>query len=144
MSNGKQGAVIAVLNMKGGVGKTVLSANVFREVFALHHTPTLLVDFDAQFNLTQLLLTRKEYDDLKAQKKTIFHVLEPPEPDNVFDVSENDMSDTGKLADYVCHIESYAGPPEVSLDLLAGDFRLARMNIREQPALRTPHRRSQR
>lgn len=84
--------VVAVINMKGGVGKTVLSANVFREVFASKKVRTLLVDFDAQFNLSQLLLTYAEYGGLRDAKKTVFHILEAPLPESVFAVSDDDLA----------------------------------------------------
>lgn len=58
--------VVAVLNMKGGVGKTTLSANIFRVLFERRQAGTLLLDLDPQFNLTQALFTRSAYDKLKA------------------------------------------------------------------------------
>ena len=50
--------VVAVLNMKGGVGKTTLSSNVFRQMFDRQKHGILLLDLDPQFNLTQTLFTR--------------------------------------------------------------------------------------
>ena len=52
------GPVIAVLNLKGGVGKTTLAAHVFREVWASKRISILLVDLDPQYNLSQQLLSR--------------------------------------------------------------------------------------
>ncbi|MEP6664250.1 MAG: ParA family protein, partial [Verrucomicrobiota bacterium] len=62
--------VVAVLNMKGGVGKTTISANVFRELYRRigKEKKTLLIDFDAQFNLTQSVITEKGYEPLKKDK----------------------------------------------------------------------------
>jgi chromosome partitioning protein len=48
--------VIAMLNMKGGVGKTALSANLFGCIHEMHRKSVLLVDLDPQHNLTQLLI----------------------------------------------------------------------------------------
>jgi chromosome partitioning protein len=50
------GPVIAVLNLKGGVGKTTLAAHVFRELFVAKRLSILLVDLDPQYNLSQQLL----------------------------------------------------------------------------------------
>lgn len=40
------GPVVAVLNLKGGVGKTTLAAHVFRELFVAKRLSILLVDLD--------------------------------------------------------------------------------------------------
>ena len=50
--------VVAVLNMKGGVGKTTISAHVMRVLYHIHQVKTLLVDLDPQFNLSQALIAR--------------------------------------------------------------------------------------
>ena len=42
--------VVAVLNMKGGVGKTTICSNVSLSVFENHEVGTLLIDLDPQFN----------------------------------------------------------------------------------------------
>jgi len=54
-----RGRVISVLNMKGGVGKTILTANLSSAVWARDSLDTVLVDFDPQHNLTQLFLSRE-------------------------------------------------------------------------------------
>ena len=47
MAQGKRPApVVSVLNMKGGVGKTTTTANVFKELFRTKRANTLLMDFD--------------------------------------------------------------------------------------------------
>lgn len=71
MKQTKLGPVVATLNLKGGVGKTTVSAHVFRVVWETFHTPTLLIDFDPQFNLTQTLFRRADYE--KAQKAETNH-----------------------------------------------------------------------
>lgn len=67
--------VVAVLNMKGGVGKTTLSANLFRRLYRARHVSTLLLDMDPQFNLSQSLYKRKAYENLKSAGKTIAAVM---------------------------------------------------------------------
>jgi len=133
--------IVAVINMKGGVGKTVLSGNVFRELFATKRLRTLLVDFDAQFNLSQLLLTYPEYDALQNTGKTIFHVLESPPPESVFAISEDDMSDVGDVDRFTEQLDHDTADATIDLRLLPGDFNLAILNIRERPALRLPRAR---
>ena len=89
--------VVSVVNMKGGVGKTTISANVFRAVFLHHQKRTLLIDFDPQYNLSQLLLTRAQYDVEREQKRTLWYVVNPEEAPNIFHTSENDMIQPGPL-----------------------------------------------
>jgi len=48
--------VITMLNVKGGVGKTVLTANLFGCMHEYEGKSVLLIDFDPQHNLTQLIL----------------------------------------------------------------------------------------
>ena len=46
MPEKKQGIVVSVLNMKGGVGKTTISAHVMRVLYHRHRLKTLLLDLD--------------------------------------------------------------------------------------------------
>jgi chromosome partitioning protein len=140
VTNPKNGAVVAVINMKGGVGKTILSGNLFREVCSDHKIRTLLVDFDAQFNLSQLLLTRSAYESLRDQRKTIFSIMESKRPETVFEISENDLEEVGAVDDFTVVLESNE-PDGAELRMLPGDFRLALLNLRETSDLKLPDRR---
>jgi chromosome partitioning protein len=81
------GQVISVLNMKGGVGKTTVSAHVMRVLYHNMQKKILLLDLDPQFNLTQCLLNRAQYDQIKKADKTIFTAMEPPSEVGLFDVA---------------------------------------------------------
>jgi chromosome partitioning protein len=81
------GTVVSVLNMKGGVGKTTISAHVMRVFYHHFKKKVLLVDLDPQFNLTQCLITRAQYELLKASNKTILSVMETPSNVGLFDVA---------------------------------------------------------
>jgi len=62
--------VFAFMNLKGGVGKTVLAANLARE-FVIHvKRKILLVDLDPQCSLSHLLLSDDEFSDLPRQNTT--------------------------------------------------------------------------
>lgn len=53
----KQGVTMAYLTMKGGVGKTTLAANITRALADISPRKILLIDADAQCNLSQIFLT---------------------------------------------------------------------------------------
>lgn len=74
------GVVITVMNMKGGVGKTTVSAHVggaiaHYGVGGAGKSKVLLIDYDPQFNLSQAMLPSRTYFTLEAQNKTILSVL---------------------------------------------------------------------
>lgn len=123
--------VLAVLNMKGGVGKTTISGNLFRELYRCIGVGarTLVIDFDAQFNLTQLVLKQKVYEELRAKQKTIWHVLEPADSADIFVTSDSDLENVGSLFDYTTILKQTNNNNEFCL--IAGDFRLVGLNLRE-------------
>src|SRR5947208_3624701 len=83
----RRGPVVAVLNMKGGVGKTTISGNLFRVLFEQFRAGTLLLDLDPQFNLTQALFTRSSYERLKSTGETILRAFEPAPDAGLFEIS---------------------------------------------------------
>jgi chromosome partitioning protein len=79
--------VIAVLNMKGGVGKTTISAHVMRVLYRTLLKRTLLIDFDPQFNLTQTVVSQVGYEKMKQDNRTILSVMEPPPQSSLFNIT---------------------------------------------------------
>jgi chromosome partitioning protein len=64
--------IIALMNMKGGVGKTTLAANLGWACAWFRNLRVLLVDLDPQFNLTQYVVGQDAYEKLvEAQSPTI-------------------------------------------------------------------------
>lgn len=119
--------VVSVLNMKGGVGKTTISAHVMRVMYHRHRLKTLLVDLDPQFNLTQALVPRSKYDSLRDDNKTVLVAFEPPSKVGLFDVA---TSSTGPpRAKNVVSCLRYMGKTNVTLDLLPGDFKLVKYSL---------------
>lgn len=123
--------VISVINMKGGVGKTQVSANVFLEVWRRKKIRILLIDFDPQFNLTQLLINHETYEQVKNDKKTLMSVIAAPEPTSVFQVSDEDLLDVGPVDLPTHRLKHYVQSPSTEIRLLPGDFDLAQANLRE-------------
>jgi chromosome partitioning protein len=64
--------VVSVMNYKGGVGKTTLSANMAAEL-ANRGKEVLLIDLDPQANLTLSFVSIEEWKGLDNQKRTIKH-----------------------------------------------------------------------
>ena len=64
--------VAALMNMKGGVGKSTLAANLGWYAAHLYNLRVLLIDLDPQFNLSQYILGIKGYEALiDAEAPTI-------------------------------------------------------------------------
>ena len=120
--------VVAVLNMKGGVGKTTLSANIFRVLFERSRAKTLLLDLDPQFNLTQALFTRTAYDTLKAQGKTILATMEPPSSVGLFATATSKVPPpSAAMINY--SLWHFIKEPSITLDIVPGDFGLVRYSL---------------
>jgi len=54
--------VLAVANMKGGVGKTTLSLMIAEGLSALRDARVLVIDLDAQGSLSYALMGREPYE----------------------------------------------------------------------------------
>jgi len=68
-------SIISVLNLKGGVGKTTLTANL-GAALARKGYRVLLIDMDLQGSLTQLLLPLSEANAMGRESKLIPHFLD--------------------------------------------------------------------
>jgi cellulose biosynthesis protein BcsQ len=67
--------VVAVLNLKGGVGKTTLTANL-GAAFARDGWRMLLVDLDLQASLTSLFVSGEQLQNLSDNRRLIQHYFE--------------------------------------------------------------------
>lgn len=114
--------------MKGGVGKTTVSAHVMRVVFHAHRMNTLLVDLDPQFNLTQGLIKETAYDKLKAERSTVLQAFEPVGAASLFDVATTHQPppNPSELGHGLRVLQT---TPPVKLDLVPGDFELIKYNL---------------
>jgi chromosome partitioning protein len=63
--------VWAFMNMKGGVGKTTLAANLGKEMGELKSSPVLLVDMDPQCNLTQVFFDSERLDGIHSERSVL-------------------------------------------------------------------------
>ena len=127
MSKQNLAPVVAVLNMKGGVGKTTISAHVMRVLYHRRRIKTLLIDLDPQFNLSQALMTRSRYDSLKSEDRTILTAMEPPPLQGLYDITTTDAPPPN-AEDLVYGLRHFKQMP-ITLDLLPGDFRLIKYSM---------------
>jgi len=121
------GTVISVLNMKGGVGKTTISAHVMRVLYHQRRKKTLLIDLDPQFNLTQCLMNRTDYESLKAKHATVFSAMEPPTQVGILDVATTHQPPP-KPSKLALRLREYADN-EAFLDLVPGNFNLIKYSL---------------
>ncbi|MBU9155200.1 ParA family protein [Burkholderia gladioli] len=124
----KKAAVVAVLNMKGGVGKTTISAHVFRHLYLHLARSTVLVDFDPQFNLTQTIISQSYYERLKAAKKTILSVMEDHSAPSIFKISDK-LGPPPDLDSVSIPVKKLMERPEVNLRIIPGDFDLVKYSL---------------
>ncbi|HKV41500.1 MAG TPA: ParA family protein, partial [Blastocatellia bacterium] len=70
---------IALVNMKGGVGKTTLAVNLAWHFHQNEAKNVLLVDLDPQFNATQYVMDYKSFEAHRRTAGTISEFLiDPP------------------------------------------------------------------
>ncbi|MGB2176392.1 MAG: ParA family protein [Hyphomonas sp.] len=72
----KKCPVIAVMNLKGGVGKTTVSAQVFGAWHAMAGGRILLIDLDPQYNLTQTFYEMDVADESAAADRSVISLFE--------------------------------------------------------------------
>ena len=122
------GPVIATLNLKGGVGKTTVSAHVFREFYRLFLVPTLLIDFDPQFNLSQTVFDRARYDKLRGAGKTIMAAMEALPSPSLFKITQS--TEPPPHPDAIStRLKYIIGRSNVNLQVVPGDFRLVKYSL---------------
>jgi len=68
------GQVWAYMNLKGGIGKTTLSANISRALIELRPVKILLVDTDPQSSLTLIFKNEDEVDNIN-EGDTFYDIL---------------------------------------------------------------------
>jgi chromosome partitioning protein len=113
--------------MKGGVGKTAISAHVMRVLYRTLAKKTLLVDFDPQFNLTQTVVSQVNYEKLKQENRTILSVMEPAPQTSLFSVTTN-LPPPPAYSDVSVVLKRLKNSP-AELWLVPGDFGLVKYSL---------------
>lgn len=110
----------ALINMKGGVGKTTLAVNLAHACYKRGQR-VLLVDLDPQFNATQYLMTYDAYETHKKAHGTVADIL--------CDYGKNRMPLTGKAAakkDPLAITASVGGSGKGTLRILPSQLELSK------------------
>jgi cellulose biosynthesis protein BcsQ len=104
--------VVAMTNMKGGVGKTTMSVNLAACLAKYHGKRVLLVDLDTQISATLSLMTPSDFTRLRNNKRTLRHLIHRAI------LSDNQLPHLvpDAIHKYVCQLKG--------LDLLPGDIDL--------------------
>jgi chromosome partitioning protein len=110
-----RGRVIAMLNIKGGVGKTVLAANLFAAAHLADKRAISFIDLDPQHNLTQYFLSPGERNRIRDRNHTLYGIL------NARGDASTPRADFGAIAIPLNRIKRGRGP---NFELVAGDERL--------------------
>ncbi len=95
----RRAPVVAVANLKGGVGKTTLTANLGAILWGGEpKRRVLLLDLDYQANLTQVCLDRKTISRLRHQDWMVHGLFGPgpPDPRAVLRAAEPVLDDRGR------------------------------------------------
>lgn len=125
--------------MKGGVGKTTISAHVFRHLYWHLKQSVALIDFDPQFNLTQTIFSQSDYEKHKANKRTILSVVEDHATPSIFRISD-ELGPPPSLDDVSVRVRYLVPRPEINLTLIPGDFDLVKYSLISDPKVLTPVR----
>jgi chromosome partitioning protein len=110
-----RGRVIAMLNIKGGVGKTVLAANLFAAAHLADKRSISFIDLDPQHNLTQYFLSPGERNRIRDRNHTIYNIVNPRGDASL------PAADFGGIAVPLNRIKRGKQP---NFELVAGDERL--------------------
>lgn len=122
--------VCAVLNMKGGVGKTTLTANLAREILEGKKISVLIIDLDPQFNLTQQLMTSERYETAVNENRTAMRIFEPAPVSDFFDVNTS-SSEPPKSRDIAYNLRYFLHDPKIQVALVPGSFELTKYSFIE-------------
>jgi len=120
--------VISILNMKGGVGKTTVSAHVMRVLYQRTQKKVLLIDLDAQFNLTQAVQTQSQYDEIVDDGYTVMSCFEPLPSNDFFQIKHSDQPPPF-ASEISTRLRRIGSGEKVSLDLVPGSFELVKYSM---------------
>ena len=123
-ANGR-GRVIAMLNIKGGVGKTVLAANLFAAAHLADKRAISFIDLDPQHNLTQYFLSPGERNRIRDRNHTLYGIL------NARGDHATPRGDFGAIS--IPLNRARRGSKAPNFEIVAGDERLFEFTLDTRP-----------
>ncbi|MEM1391610.1 MAG: ParA family protein [Pseudomonadota bacterium] len=138
----KRCPVISVMNLKGGVGKTTVSSQVFATWQAALGGRVLFVDLDPQYNLTQTFFDMDYADTSSARDKSIISLFERSRLHSRDAVSPAESWNSVSTAPFapspreqITHslLTGDARAPAGRLDLISGQFEISKYAFAPSP-----------
>ena len=80
--------VVSIINLKGGVGKSTLTMMLGEFLSFRFSQDVLLIDMDAQANLSYCMLPESEIQRQNREGRTIYHLFKKALTDGYLDISE--------------------------------------------------------
>lgn len=125
--------VLAVMNLKGGVGKTTTTAQLFGAVQARSGSRVLLVDLDPQYNLTQVFFDMEIADARAAADRSAISLFErsrihsaaAPSPAEAWDTLATEPFNPPSPGELAVELLGRDGPPG-RFDLISGQFEISK------------------
>ena len=136
----KRCPVIAVMNLKGGVGKTTVSSQVFATWQATLGGRVLLIDLDPQYNLTQTFYDMDYADASSSRDKSVIslfersrlHTRDAVSPaENWGEVSTAPFTPSPR--EQITHDLLSGDGPGGRLDLISGQFEISKYAFAPSP-----------
>jgi len=132
--------VIAVMNLKGGIGKTTVTSQVFGAWQASLGGRTLLIDLDPQYNLTQTFFDMDHADASSARDRSVISLFErsrlhaPDAPSPAEDWSTvNTEPFSPAPVEAITHDLLGSDGPGGRLDLISGQFEISKYAFAPSP-----------
>ncbi|MFT5466632.1 MAG: chromosome partitioning protein [Verrucomicrobiales bacterium] len=136
----KVAPILSVLNLKGGVGKTTVAAQIGAAIQKETRGRVLLVDLDPQSNLTQLFLNTHKTEQFIDEDRSAISLFEPGQksgrvtsPAADWKKIEIDRSAAIPSRDNLVVPLIKGDDPPGRLDLICGQFDLAKYSIPTEP-----------
>ncbi len=133
--------VIAVMNLKGGVGKTTIASQVFGAWHASLGGRMLLIDLDPQYNLTQTFFDMEHADASSARDKSVIslfersrlHAYDTISPSESWSEISTEPFEPAERQIITHDILSGEGAPGGRFDLISGQFEISKYAFAKGP-----------
>ncbi len=133
--------VISVMNLKGGVGKTTVTSQVFGTWQAVLGGRTLLIDLDPQYNLTQTFFDMEHADASAARDKSVIslfersrlHAYDTVSPSENWSTISTDLFEPVDREQITHNLLAGDNAPGGRFDLISGQFEISKYAFAPSP-----------